>query len=48
MTGDKVIDFSQLKEEFANEVIEVDTKGLKNFFSKEAWLSVADRYIVVA
>ena len=26
-----ISDFSQLKEEFADEVIEIDTKGLKNF-----------------
>ena len=40
LTGDNVIDFSQLKEQFADEV---DTKGLKNFFSEEAWLSVAEK-----
>lgn len=43
LTGESGIQMTQLKDEFSDEVIDVDTKGLKCFFSEEAWMEVTEK-----
>ena len=43
VTEVNTIEVSQLRDEFTDEVIEVDTTKLERCFSKEAWLALTDR-----
>ena len=43
MTEGNRIQISQLRDEFVDEVIEVDTTKLERFFSKEALLTLTDK-----